>query len=125
MSDSGCTSHSVGGGDALELGDISDIRGDPWHRAAHSAGSTARNLSFPLVDSCSVAYQLRGTAESLLLQGFQQSLAVVSAPQQTKQTHKLGENLPFLGLYTESLQQPPLHLEGNFVVFCKLTSRNQ
>lgn len=35
-------------------------------------GSTARNLIFsPLVDSCSVAYQLKGTIEFPFLQRFQ------------------------------------------------------
>lgn len=103
-----------------------DICGDPWHRAVHSAGST-RNLSFPLVDSCPMAYQIQGTTECPLLAGIsaEPGCGVCTPTDQTNTSKGLERISPLLGLSTESLQQHPLHLKGNFVAFCKLTSHNQ
>lgn len=56
--------------------------------------------------------------------GFLQSLAVVSAPQQTKQTPRLGENLPFHGTEHTVLAAASPSPGINFVIFCKLTSCN-
>lgn len=85
LNDSGCTSCSVGG-HALEVGDIT----------VTSAVTLGTELCILLVQQeiflflwLTAALWLISYKESLSApswQGFQQSLAVVSAPQQTKQT---------------------------------------
>lgn len=92
----------------------------------HFPGSTRTLLCFPLVDSYSVAYQLQGTSEFPPLVGIStEPDCGVCTPTEHSNTKAWEKISPFMGLNTESLQQHPLHLKGNFVLFCKLISCNQ
>lgn len=115
MSDTGGTSCSVGGGDALEVGDIS----------VTFEVTLGTELCVLLVQLQEMSLLL-WLAAALWLISYEVPLSSPSCRDfsrawlwclhpNTPNKHKGLERIsPFMGLNTESLQQPPLHPKGKF-----------
>lgn len=127
LSDSSCTSCSLGGGHPLEVGDISIT----------SEVTLGTELCFLLVQQQEIFFLFLWLTATLWLVSYKVPLSPPSCrdfnrawlwclhPNRAIKHKGLEKISPFMGLNTESLQQHPLHLKGNFVVVCKLVSCNQ